>query len=305
VVNAHHQGLREPVYNQAMNRITRCPSCTTVYQLGDAHLQTAKGWLRCGVCSHVFDSTGLVLLWKSEPSEVAVVSDSTAPLDSASALEQSALVAHKSDRIALDDLLQKEDRSTHAHVQPAQAELAAFEQALSSFKPETLVVQQASASSGLPSQSTSSAWLGPYLLTFLVFWLVLQLAFVQRHAIVAIWPESENLMRHVCQSFGCQVSPLRDPEGVVIDSSSLEKRSEDHLLTWTVRNTTSSALGMTALELSLLDGQGKLVMRRVLLSEQAGAPHMLQPGQSWSGALKLTVLSELSFSDYRLVSFYP
>ena len=29
-----------------MNRITRCPSCTTVYQLGDAHLQAAKGWLR-------------------------------------------------------------------------------------------------------------------------------------------------------------------------------------------------------------------------------------------------------------------
>lgn len=288
-----------------MNRITRCPSCTTVYQLGDAHLQAAKGWLRCGACAHVFDSTGLVLLWKSEPSDVAVVSDSSAPLDSAPAVQQSALVANKSDRIALDDLLQKEDRSTPGYVQPAQAELAAFEQALSSFKPETLVVQQASASSGLPFQSTSSAWLGPYLLAFLVFWLVLQLAFVQRHAIVAMWPESENLMRHVCQSFGCQVSPLRDPEGVVIDSSSLEQRSEDHLLTWTVRNTTPSALGMTALELSLLDGQGKLVMRRVLLLEQAGAPDMLQPGQSWSGALKLTVLSELSFSDYRLVSFYP
>ena len=288
-----------------MNRITRCPSCTTVYQLGDAHLQAAKGWLRCGACDHVFDSTGLVLLWKSEPSEAAVVSDSLAPLDSAPALQQSGLVAHKSDRIARDDLLQKEDLSTPVQVQPAQAELAAFEQALSSFKPEPLVVQNVSASSGLPFQATSAAWLGPYLLTFLVFLLVLQLAFVQRHAILAIWPESENLMRHVCQSFGCQVSPLRDPEGVVIDSSGLVHRTEDHLLTWTVRNTTSSALGMTALELSLLDGQGKLAMRRVLLSEQSGAPHMLQPGQSWSGALKLTVLPELSFSDYRLVSFYP
>jgi predicted Zn finger-like uncharacterized protein len=288
-----------------MNRITRCPSCTTVYQLGDAHLQAAKGWLRCGACGHVFDSTGLVLLWKSEPSEAAVLSDFPAPLDSAPALQQSALVAQKFDRIALDDLLQKEDRSTPGQVQPAHAELAAFEQALSSFKPEPLVVHNASTSSGLPFQATSSAGLGPYLLTFLAFLLVLQLAFVQRHAIVAIWPESENLMRHVCQSFGCQVSPLRDPEGLVIDSSSLVQRSEDHLLTWTVRNTTSSALGMTALELSLSDGQGQLVMRRVFLSEQVGAPYMLQPGQSWSGALKLMVLPELSFSDYRLVSFYP
>ena len=43
-----------------MNRITRCPSCTTVYQLEDAHLQIAQGWLRCGACNHVFDSTGFV-----------------------------------------------------------------------------------------------------------------------------------------------------------------------------------------------------------------------------------------------------
>jgi predicted Zn finger-like uncharacterized protein len=288
-----------------MNRITRCPSCTTVYQLGLTHLQVAKGWLRCGACGHVFDSTGLVLLWKPQPSEVTVVSDAPASLEAPPALQQSALVTHKSERIALDDLLQKEDRSTPGQVQPAQAELTAFEQALSSFKPEPLVVHNASASSGVTSQASSSAWLGPYLLTFLIFLLVLQLAFVQRHAIVAKWPESENLIRHVCRSFGCQVSPLRDAEGVVIDHSSLVQRSEDHLLTWAVRNTTSRAVGMTALELSLLDGQGKLVMRRVFLSEQAGAPHMLQPGQSWSGALKVMVQPELGFSDYRLVSFYP
>ena len=267
-----------------MNRITRCPSCTTVYQLGDAHLQAAKGWLRCGACGHVFDSTGLVLRWTPEPTD---------------------LIFASSERIALDDLLQKEDRSTPRHLPPAQAELAVFEQALYSFKPEPLVEVNASTGAGVPFRAASSPWLSHYGLTAMVMLLVLQLAFVQRHAIAAKWPESENLIRHVCQSFGCQVIPLRDAEGVVIDSSSLVQRSEDHLLTWSVRNTTSRTLGMTALELSLLDGQGKLVMRRILLSEQVVAPTVLQPGQTWTGALEVMGWPEWAFTDYRLLSFYP
>jgi hypothetical protein len=59
------------------------------------------------------------------------------------------------------------------------------------------------------------------------------------------------------------------------------------------------------MELSLLDPQGKLVLRTVILPAQAGAPQTLSPGQSWTGSLKVLVLPELVFSDYRLISFYP
>lgn len=291
----------EPVYNLAMNRITRCTSCATVYHLGDAHLQAAHGWLRCGVCGHVFDSAGLVLRWTPLPAD----SVAPAPIVQESSSGQSALEAQASDRIALDELLQKEDRSVPIQARPAQAELAAFEQALSSFKPEPLRAANLTVAASEPARAASSAWLAPYALITLVLLLILQLAFVQRHAIAAHWPESESLIRHVCQSFGCKVTPIRDVEGVVIDSSSLVQRSQDHLLTWSVRNSTARALGMTALELSLLDGQGNVVLRRVLLSDQTGAPTLLQPGQSWSGALAVMVAPELGFSDYRLLSFYP
>jgi predicted Zn finger-like uncharacterized protein len=295
-----------------MNRITRCPSCTTVYQLGVAHLQAAKGWLRCGACGHVFDSTGLVLRWESAPDVSAVsaaVSASAetdeAQLSAAKALDVPDLVADPADRIALDGLLKKEDHPTSAPARPAQADLAAFEQALSIFKPEPLTFEPLANAEKVAAPVPSRAWLAPYGVMGLALLLALQLAYVQRDAMVAAWPASEPVIRHVCQSFGCQVEPLRDVEGLVIDSSSLVQRSDDHVLTWSVRNTTRRVVGATAMELSLLDPQGKLVLRTVILPAQAGAPQTLSPGQSWTGSLKVLVSPELVFSDYRLISFYP
>ena len=295
-----------------MNRITRCPSCTTVYQLGVAHLQAAKGWLRCGACGHVFDSTGLVLRWESAPDVSAVsaaVSASAEPdeaqLSAVKALDVPDLVADPADRIALDGLLKKEDHPTSAQARPAQADLAAFEQALSIFKPEPLTFEPLANAEKVAAPVPSRAWLAPYGVMGLALLLALQLAYVQRDAMVAAWPASEPVIRHVCQSFGCQVEPLRDVEGLVIDSSSLVQRSDDHVLTWSVRNTTRRVVGATAMELSLLDPQGKLVLRTVILPAQAGAPQTLSPGQSWTGSLKVLVSPELVFSDYRLISFYP
>jgi hypothetical protein len=228
-------------------------------------------------------------------------------LSAAKALDVPDLVADPADRIALDGLLKKEDHSPSAPARPAQAELAAFEQALSSFKPEPLtpapLVKPAKSALAVPS--SSKAWLVPYAVLSLALLLVLQLAYAQRDALVAAWPASEPVIRHVCQSFGCKVEPLRDVEGLVIDSSSLVQRSDDHVLTWSVRNTTRRVVGATAMELSLLDPQGKLVLRTVILPAQAGAPQTLSPGQSWTGSLKVLVLPELVFSDYRLISFYP
>lgn len=295
-----------------MNRITRCPSCATVYQLTEVHLRAAKGWLRCSACGHVFDSTGLVLRWAPATDLTRVSSfeagpDSTdGPLYRPGDSEQVPdLVADSADRIPLDHLLTKEDRSTPDPIRPAQAELAAFEDALSSFKPEPLTAEALPGTEKVSEALPSRAWLAPYAVLSLALLLVIQLAYVQRNAIASSWPETEPMIRHVCQSFGCHVSPLRDPEGMVIDSSSLVQRSEDHVLSWSVRNTTNRVLGMTALELSLMDEQGKLVLRTVVMPEQAGAPSTLSPGQSWSGTLKVLVSPDRVFSDYRVLSFYP
>jgi hypothetical protein len=294
-----------------MNRITRCPLCALVYQLPEVHLHAAKGWLRCGACGHAFDSTGLVLRWDPALAgsfvSPAVLDPGTGdgPHPSAEAVQPVDLVADPADRISLDHLLTKEDRSSPAHIGPAQAELAAFEDALSSFKPEAVASEALPSPPKVAKALPSRAWLAPYGVLSMALLLVMQGAYVQRDAIAASWPDSEPMIRHVCEFFGCQVSPLRDPEGIVIDSSSLVQRSEDHVLSWSVRNTTQRVLGMTALELSLMDQEGKLVLRTVVLPTQTGAPQTLSPGESWSGSLKVLVSSERVFSNYRVLSFYP
>lgn len=270
-------------------------------------MQAARGWLRCGACAHVFDSTGLVLYWKPAPETAAVsstapapASPEDAPLRTAQPLHLPDLVADPADRIEIDGLLKRKDHSASAHDRSAQIELAAFETALSAFKPEPLAVPDEAA-----SLAPTQAWLFPYAVGSLFLLLLLQLAYVQRDALVASWPASEPLARHLCQSFGCQINPLRDVEGVVIESSSLVQRSDDHVLAWSVRNTTRRVLGTTALELSLTDPQGKMLLRTVVLPEQSGMPPTLSPGQSWSGSLRVLISTELDFSGYRLLSFYP
>ena len=40
-----------------VDKITRCPKCSTAFRISDAHLQSAKGVVRCGSCLSVFNAT--------------------------------------------------------------------------------------------------------------------------------------------------------------------------------------------------------------------------------------------------------
>lgn len=278
-----------------MMTITRCPSCATHYQVATPDLQAAKGWLRCGQCGHVFDSTGLVLNWTSTPA----LTEKPDPILGMAA--QDDMVADPTDRMVLDEQLKKEDPVNSLH---ASAELDSFAHALSNFKPN-LAEPLAKSSKSSQAHPVMSSWAIPGLVWMLALALLLQLVFVQRHAMVSWWPGSGPFIRHVCQSFGCDVQLARDVKGLVIDSSELSPQGDGHLLRWTVQNTTDRTLAMMAVEMSLLDSSGELVLRRVFLPDQAGAPEALSAGQLWLGELYFTVQAERQFSAYRLLGFYP
>ena len=36
--------------------ITHCPQCETAFKVSPQQLELAKGWVRCGRCSHVFEA---------------------------------------------------------------------------------------------------------------------------------------------------------------------------------------------------------------------------------------------------------
>lgn len=298
--------LHDPVYNQDMNWITRCPECATVYQVTPDQLQVAKGWLRCGQCQHDFDSTGLILAWAG----------------SGAAVTTQVLDAPASERLDIEDLLKREDRASVRARPTASVDLASFEEALSSFKPEiqkTIVelssapsvsaASEAMAESTDPDfqeaiapkrRSSSVLWVGVLLLCLLS-----QCLWIERHALMARWPALDAPFKAVCRAIACRPEFLRDVNAMVIDSSSFTQRDEGHELVWTIRNSGEQALAMTALELTLQDVQGQPLLRRVLLPADVGAPPVLMPGQIWAGQLLLRVDSKTPVTGYRVLSFYP
>lgn len=296
-----------------MNRITRCPACATVYRVDQDQLQAAGGWLRCGQCLHVFDSVGLVMIWEAAtpPASANAIDQTLVQLLDTSRSEQ--------ERIPLDDLLRHEDRPTSPL--SSSDSLASFEKALSTFQPQPLPLQPV----GQPAQASQEMALstgpesvptggsavslrqrgGHVLAWLLAVLLVLQGLFVQRQVMATHWPAASLLWARVCQVTGCDMSPLQNVDGLVIESSSLVRRPDDFVLRWAIRNTTHSTLAMTALELTLLETPEKPVLRKVFFPDQMGAPATVSPGQIWAGELVLKVDAQTVFTDYRILSFYP
>jgi predicted Zn finger-like uncharacterized protein len=304
-----------------MTRITRCPSCDTVYKVGDAQLQQARGWLRCGHCTQAFDSTGLVLAWGPVSGELHHLSPGRAPVVASATVvgEPTSTTRGASERIDLDVFLRTPDRS--APIRSADAELVSFEEALSSFRPIQMPEPRPGGATG-PGQFDRSADAQPATVAMsgaahksvgfgalatvgLACALLLQLVFVQRSAIVSHWPDTAPGLERACSWLGCQIAALRDPEALVIDSSAIVQRDDDHVLSWTLRNTSSRTLGVTAMEISLLDAQDQVLVRRVVQVSDWGGPETLAPGQVDSAQLAVRIDPVLQVSGYRLLSFYP
>lgn len=273
-----------------MNWMTRCPACGAVYQVVPDQLKIARGWLRCGQCRHTFDSTGMVLDWPDAVSE------------------------QDGQRVVVDDLLKQKDDSPLTST--AITALASFEEALATFKPQPLSSVQDSGLAGssgaqMPSPAESEArqgrpWRGRLGVLLLSLALLLQWLWIERHVLAATQgPAVSTALHAVCRVIKCDILPLQIRDGVVIDGSSLTPHDEGFLFSWSVRNVTAHPLQMPALELTLLDAQGKALVRRVLLVTQHGAPPVLASEQMWAGQLHLLPEPGLLPAGYRVISFYP
>ena len=296
-----------------MSWITRCPACGTTYKVVPDQVKMAQGWLRCGQCQHLFDSTGLVLAWPETASASASVFSSSSSSDQGGADEP------VGERWVIDELLKKEDRSS---ADPVMTAVASFEEALSTFKPlppppessvaAPVALDAAEPPDALPAQpaqgrhrSWAATWGGTCGAVALLGALALQWLWMERQMLTAMQPAVGRAWHAVCRVLGCEVGLLQVREGVAIDSSSLTPSEGGFLLSWSVRNATAQPLQMPALELTLLDAQDKALVRRVFLVPQLDAPPSLAPGQVWDGQLHLEFEEGVPPAGYRLLSFYP
>lgn len=135
-------------------------------------------------------------------------------------------------------------------------------------------------------------------------------ALAAQHALLRPW------LVTLCGMAGCEVRPLRQIDGLVIESSSFERiRSDVYQLSFVLRNRTALPLARPSVELTLTDRHDKAVARRVWSSQElTGAPGILPPGGEWSGQYPVKVAGErlgddsqnsAGMSGYTVGIFYP
>jgi len=143
----------------------------------------------------------------------------------------------------------------------------------------------------------------------LMLLLGLQFALQERDAIAARSPAAQALMERVCQALQCTLEAPRRIDAVIIDSSSFVKARDDmvgYQLQVGIKNISTLAVAMPALELTLLDAHEQTLLRRVLRRDELGAPAQLLAGASWSAAIPVQVMQDASrVAGYRLLAFYP
>ena len=189
---------------------------------------------------------------------------------------------------------------------PAAQDLLAFEQALATFPgPDAHRLKLPQSSPSSEPASSGMGTLGRRLSLFLLgVAAMLQLAW----AMHPVWRDSSILgatLQAAETHTGWSVPLGRQPHALRIDSSSLERADGGQRLEWVVLNRSAWPAQAPALALDLNNAKGEMIVRRVLLPSDVGAPVRIDPDGQWAGELLLDIPAELEITGYRLRAFYP
>ena len=141
--------------------------------------------------------------------------------------------------------------------------------------------------------------------------LLAQLAWWQRELIMVDWPASQALYAQACAPIGCTVMPPHDIDGLQVEPSDLRQIDGPHKLElkMPLRNRYNVALAYPAIELTLLDDQNNVAVRRVLWPQD-----YVKPGTPIAAGLPArttqTMIVHLDTgnavaSNFRVQIFYP
>lgn len=159
---------------------------------------------------------------------------------------------------------------------------------------------------------------------FLLGALLLQIAMFQRNTLSVSQPWLRPGLYTLCRYLGCEITPPKQIESIVIESSSFSKLATDvYRLKVVIRNSGSIALALPSLELTLTDTQDQAQLRRVLSPIEFGATgSTLGAGAEVSGVLVIKIANPapgaalssaspavrsgpLRIAGYRVLAFYP
>ncbi len=311
-----------------MSLITRCPACMTMFKVVPDQLRISEGWVRCGQCDEVFDAsvhmqafTDAIDAPPPPPADAHEVSEAHSPI---APVEEAIHRQAEPPKIepTLDDSREFESSHATVHTQRSSDETIVGETfieelAMGDAPSQTELVDEVHQPSFMRLQSSVSKprklWVSASLyLTALLLsaGLIFQALLHERDRIAAQAPEIKPVLELMCEWVQCKVSPLRQIESIVMDSSSFNKLSADvYQLNFTLKNTAPMALALPSIEISLTDAQDQSLIRRVIGADVLGfkSDHLAPTSES-SASLTLSVSKQEGVdrvAGYRILAFYP
>ncbi len=303
-----------------MNLIASCPACHSSYQLVPDQLRVSGGWVRCGQCSEVFDASqqlteagaedpaapapapddDFVRTLQLMPDQAAGIDPQAAPAEAANTKPQ-ALPATEVPWVTAKLLIKPSSDN--------ESETSGF--AGPDLKPLAEPVSFMQEPAGRPGSSIrcrSVLWwvLGAVLL----LGLLIQVLYREREWMAARFPELKPVLQSVCDVIGCRLSLVQRIEYLEIDSATFQQAGPELFeLRFVVKNKTSYALALPAVELTLTDLADQPVLRRILTPLDLGAKlESMAPLGEWSAIASLRIRTEAPGGrahGYRLLLFYP
>ncbi len=327
-----------------MSLITRCPACETMFKVVPDQLRISEGWVRCGQCDEIFDASlhlVQVPLEQETPAagqearvarydETGLSDDTLPPVDAA--LDSGSLGSP--DEVPVEQVQPLLDPTDDVDIDAERSLPELMPDGFSGLTPPTAALPDhlvlaapdgtepdssadLSDVSFLRDSKAGSFWHKPLMRATLVLLgltlllgLVGQIVVHERDRIVAAQPGLRPGMLALCGALNCPLSPLRQIESIVIDSSSFSKiRGDSYRLNFTFKNTAITELAIPAIELTLTDSRDQPVVRRVFLPAELGAKlDTLAAGSEWPASLAIAVsaagMAE-RVTGYRLLAFYP
>lgn len=312
-----------------MSLITRCPACTTMFKVVPDQLRVSDGWVRCGQCDEIFDaSSHLVQVALDAGVPAGSPQADVEARDNEPASLPEAVIAHPVEaeldsrtlespqEFTVEQALPAPDPEPASLVPPA-AELPGPVMSTNVSDLEPYRRDELGEVSFLRDKSNATVWDKPLTRVMLVLLSLLmvlvlagQMVFHERDRILVMQPGLKPWLLTLCEHLNCTLSPLRQIESIVIDSSSFTRiQGDSYRLSFTLKNTAATALAVPALELTLTDSLDQPVLRRVFSPAELGVPSdALSAGLEWPVSLIVAVKSDGGLdrvAGYRLLAFYP
>lgn len=136
--------------------------------------------------------------------------------------------------------------------------------------------------------------------------LVLQVGHHFRDTVAAQWPVARPALVAWCKAADCVLEAPRRIDDVLVENSALTRALglDAFVLSVTLKSRSNLALTLPSIDLSLTDGNGRLVARRALAPRDFGAAAVIRPNAETTLQLMLNAGSA-RIAGYTVEIFYP